>query len=108
MSYECITFVSETKRELLQDIVMTNEKTYNRTTKNGTEWMIVPSFFGGYTLLMKNYKGEYQFSGYTFKSIEEVNKHLDKVDENCSMVWNFTQVDCSSFYNRGSNVYYGD
>ena len=87
---------------------MTKDKTYTRTTKNGTEWMVTPSFFGGFVLNRKNEKGNYQYSGYVFNSIEDVNKHLDKIDENCSKVWDFTTVDCSSFYNRGSNAYYGD
>ena len=87
---------------------MTEMKTYSRTTKNGTDWMIVPNFFGGCTLLMKNYKGEFQFSGYTFKTIEDAQKHLDGVDERSSRKWNTTPLDASSFYGRGSNVYYGD
>lgn len=87
---------------------MNNAKTYSRTTKNGTEWQIINGFFGGFTLLMKNYKGEFQFSGYTFKTIEEAQKHLDSVDENSTRQWNFTSSDASSFYGRGSNVYYGD
>lgn len=87
---------------------MKQNNTY-RTTLNGTEWMITDGIFGGCTLYMKNYKGEWQFSGYTFKTYEDVQKHLDEIDKKVSTPCHFnTNLDCSSFYGRGSNIYYGD
>lgn len=87
---------------------MKQNNTY-RTTLNGTEWMITDGIFGGYTLYMKNYKGEWQYSGYSFKTIEDVQKHLDEIDKKVKNPVSFVPcTDCSSFYGRGSNVYYGD
>lgn len=87
---------------------MKQNNTY-RTTLNGTEWMITDGIFGGCTLYMKNYKGEWQFSGYTFKTYEDVQKHLDAIDNKVKNPVPFVPcTDCSSFYGRGSNVFYGD
>lgn len=89
---------------------MNTEMIINRTTLNGTKWQIVPSFFGGYSLYLENYKKDgYHFSGYSFKTIEEAVAHLDKIDERVKNPMPFTPcTDCSDFYGRGSNVYYGD
>ena len=75
----------------------------NRETSNGTKWEIVYDGFIA-TLYMNGY-----FSGYTFRSVDEANAHLDAIDKRVRaprMV--NTAIDCSSFYGRGSNVYYGD
>ena len=74
----------------------------NRTTANGTQWEIV--FNGFYASLFMNG----HFSGYTFRTIEEAQAHLDAVDERVRAPRLVTTLDCSSFYGRGSNVYYGD
>ena len=88
---------------------MTNEMTYNRTTLNGTKWEIVADNYGA-ALYINNFgKDGYHFSGYWFHSVAEAQAHLDAVDERVRaprMV--STTLDCSSFYGRGSNVYYGD
>ena len=86
-----------------------NEMIINRTTLNGTNWQIVADNHGA-ALYMGNFgKDGYHFSGYWFRTIEEAQAHLDAVDERVRaprMV--NTPLDCSSFYGRGSNVYYGD
>ena len=75
----------------------------NRTTANGTQWEIV--FNGFFVSLYMNG----HFSGYTFRSIEEAQAHLDEVDERSRTPrMTYAPLDCSSFYGRGSNVYYGD
>ena len=74
----------------------------NRETLNGTKWEIV--FNGFYTTLFMNGK----YSGYTFRSTEEAQAHLDAIDERVKNSIQFTPCDCTSFYGRGSNVYYGD
>ena len=87
---------------------MKQNKTY-RTTLNGTKWMITDGIFGGYTLYMKNFKDNWQYSGYSFKTTEDVQRHLDEIDKKVSTPCHSnTHLDCSSFYGRGSNVYYGD
>ena len=89
---------------------MDNDMTITRTTLNGTKWEIARSFFGGYALYMENYKKDgYHFSGNIFNSLEEANAYLDRIDEKVLNPVKFTHCsDCSSFYGRGSNVYYGD
>ena len=79
-----------------------NTTIINRETKNGTKWEIVYDGFIA-SLYMNGH-----FSGYTFRSIEEANAHLDAIDERVKTSIQFTPCDCSSFYGRGSNVYYGD
>lgn len=75
----------------------------NRETLNGTKWEIV--FNGFYASLYMNGN----FSGYTFRTIEEANAHLDAVDARVRAPRMTTSaLDCSSFYGRGSNIYYGD
>ena len=83
--------------------------TYNRTTLNGTKWEIVADNYGA-ALYINNFgKPGYHFSGYTFRSVEEAQAHLDAIDERVRAPRMFnTSLDCSSFYGRGSNVYYGD
>ncbi len=89
---------------------MDNEMTITRTTLNGTKWEIARSIFGGYALYMENYKKDgYHFSGYTFNTLEEANAYLDGIDEKVLNPVIFAPcTDCSGFYGRGSNVYYGD
>ena len=74
----------------------------NRTTANGTKWEIV---FDGFiaALYMNGH-----FSGYTFRTIEETQAHLDAIDERVRAPRKVAALDCNSFYGRGSNVYYGD
>ena len=74
----------------------------NRETLNGTKWEIV--FNGGIAALYMNG----YFSGLTFCSVEEAQAHLDKIDERVRAPRKVAALDCSSFYGRGSNVYYGD
>ena len=75
----------------------------NRETLNGTKWEIV--YNGYYVTLFMNGK----YSGYTFRTIEDAQTHLDAVDERVRAPRvNETTLDCSAFYGRGSNVYYGD
>ena len=79
------------------------ETIINRTTANGTKWEIV--YDGFFAALYMNG----HFSGYTFRTIEEAQAHLDAVDERVLNPRVFTTtLDCSSFYGRGSNDYYGD
>ena len=74
----------------------------NRETLNGTKWEIV---FNGYASLYMN--GHY--SGYAFNTIDEAQAHLDAIDERVRTPrMAETLLDCSSFYGRGSNIYYGD
>ena len=80
-----------------------NTTIINRETLNGTKWEIV--FNGFYATLFMNGK----YSGFTFRSVEEANAHLDEVDERSrTPQMALAPLDCSSFYGRGSNVYYGD
>lgn len=79
-----------------------NPTIINRETLNGTKWEIV---FNGYSaaLYMNGY-----FSGYSFRSVDEANAHLDDIDERIKTSVQFTPCDCNGYYGRGSNVYYGD
>ena len=88
---------------------MEETKTYERTTLNGTKWQIVADNHGA-ALYMSNYgKDGYHYSGYWFRSVEEANAHLDAVDERVRTPrMAKTPLDCSSFYGRGSHIYYGD
>lgn len=82
---------------------MNTELVINRTTLNGTKWEIVVSNYGA-ALYMNG-----MYSGYYFKSLEEAQAHLDEVDERVKSPYQFSShLDCSNFYGRGSNVYYGD
>lgn len=74
----------------------------NRETLNGTKWEIA---FDGFiaALYMNGY-----FSGYSFRSIEEANAHLDAIDERVRTPKNVAALDSNTFYGRGCNVYYGD
>ena len=75
----------------------------NRETLNGTKWSLVADQYG-----VSLYMGD-QYSGYWFRTIEEAQAHLDAVDERVRTPRTVsTPLDCSSFYGRGSNVYYGD
>ena len=82
---------------------MNNTKIYNRTTLNGTKWEIVYDGFIA-SLYMNGY-----FSGLTFRSVEDANAHLDRIDEKIQNPVVFAPcTNCSGYYGRGSNVYYGD
>lgn len=86
---------------------MNNAKTYHRITLNNFEWELVQTIFGGYALYRKN-GNEYAYSGYSFTTLEGGIKHLDEIDARSSRPVQFASCDASSFYGRGSNVYYGD
>ena len=86
---------------------MNNAKTYHRTTLNGYEWELVETIFGGYALFRKN-GNDYTYSGYSFRTLEDGIKHFEEIDARSSRPVLFTPCDASSFYGRGSNVYYGD
>ena len=82
--------------------------TYRRTTLNNVEWELVQTIFGGYALYRKN-ADDYTYSGYSFRTMEDGIKHLDEIDERFDKPYSYAApLDCSSFYGRGSNVYYGD
>ena len=77
--------------------------TIKRETLNGTKWEIVADNFGA-ALYMNG-----RYSGYFFPSVEKAQAHLDAVDERVrAPQMTYAPLDCSSFYGRGSNVYYGD
>lgn len=93
-------YLCNSKRE--QEI-MNTELVINRTTLNGTKWEIVVSNYGA-SLYMNG-----KYSGYYFNSLEEAQAHLDEIDERVKNPYQYSApLDCSSFYGRGSNVYYGD
>ena len=82
---------------------MNTEIVINRTTLNGTKWEIVVSDYGAALYMNGSY------SGYYFKSLEKAQAHLDEVDERVKNPYQYSApLDCSNFYGRGSNVYYGD
>ena len=85
------------------------ETIINRETLNGTKWQIVADNFGA-ALYINNFgKPGFHYSGYYFRTIEEAQAHLDAVDERVRAPRIVeAPLDCSSFYGRGSNVYYGD
>ena len=79
-----------------------------RKTLNGTEWQIVKDFLG-VALFLKNYNKEgYHFSGYCFKSVEEANAHLDKIDERVSNSEEFKPCAIPADYYGVAGRYYGD
>ena len=78
---------------------MKETRTHERTTLNGITWFIVADNFGA---------AREQYSGYTFRTIEEAQAHLNAVDERVTAPREVAALDCNSFYGRGSNVYYGD
>lgn len=86
---------------------MKQNMTYRRTTLNNVEWELVETIFGGYALYRKN-GNDFAYSGYSFRTMEDGIKHLDAIDERISRPVQFVPCDASSFYGRGSNVYYGD
>lgn len=79
-----------------------------RKTLNGTEWQIVEDFLG-VALFLKNYNKEgYHFSGYCFKSVEEANAHLDKIDERVCNPVEFKPCAIPADYYGVAGRYYGD
>ena len=79
-----------------------NTTIINRETLNGTKWEIV--YNGFYTSLYMNGS----FSGYTFRTIEEAQAHLDAVDERVKTSVQFTPCEVPADYYRDCNRYYGD
>lgn len=87
---------------------MNNEVVINRTTLNGAEWQIVVDKFGA-ALFLKNYnKDGYHFSGDFFRSVEEANAHLNKIDENFKKREKNTNHEVPSDYYGVAGRYYGD
>jgi len=88
---------------------MNTEVIINRTTLNGTKWQIEADNYGA-ALYMENYgKDGFHYSGHFFDSLDEANAYLDEVDNRVKNPVQFTPcTDCSDFYGRGSNVFYGD
>ena len=81
----------------------------NRETLNGTKWQIVADKSGAALYLNNFGKPGYHFSGYYFRSIEEAQAYLDAVDERFLAPRIVeSHIDCSDFYGRGFNIYYGD
>lgn len=91
-----------------KETTMNNSETYNRTTLNGTEWIVERGFLGGFALYMKNYKGDWQFSGYTFKTMEDAVKHLDEIDYKVSRPIEFKPCEVPADYYGVRGRYYGD
>ena len=82
---------------------MNNAKTYSRTTLNGTKWEIVYDGFIA-SLHMNGY-----FSGYTFRSVDEANAHLDRIDAKyLAPQPEFKPVAVPADYYNDCNRYYGD
>lgn len=88
---------------------MANEMIINRTTRNGAKWQIVANAFGA-ALFLGNFDGNgYHFSGRFFKSVEEANAYLDKIDEKVlAPVQAFTPSAVPVDYYGVSGRYYGD
>jgi hypothetical protein len=87
---------------------MTQERTYNRTTLNGAQWQIIEDGLG-VALFLKNYNKEgYHFSGYCFKTVEEANAHLDKIDEKVAHPVEFKPCVIPADYYGVAGRYYGD
>ena len=81
---------------------MNNMNIINRETLNGTKWEIV---FDGFiaSLYMNGH-----FSGYTFRTTEEANAHLDAIDERVRAPRHFVPCEVPADYYRDCNRYYGD
>ena len=100
-----MNYISYRKKEM----TMNNETIINRETLNGTKWQIIADNVGA-ALFINNFgRPGYHYSGYFFRNIEEAQAHLDAVDERVRAPRVIeTTLDCSSFYGRGSHIYYGD
>lgn len=86
---------------------MKEEITY-RTTLNGAQWMIIKDFLG-VSLFLKNYNKEgYHFSGDCFRSIEEADAHLDKIDARFLAPEPETAYEVPADYYGVRDRYYGD
>jgi len=103
MSYIFITFVIEKKNRY-----MNNEIVINRTTLNGYDWQIVADKFGA-ALMLKNYNKEgYHFSGNHFRTIEEANAYLNKIDEKYLKPEPVASFEVPADYYGVAGRYYGD
>ncbi len=74
----------------------------DRETLNGTTWQIVAGQYG--VVLYMNGK----FSGYSFRTVEEAQAHLDAVDERVRAQREFIPVAIPADYYNDFNRYYGD
>ena len=78
------------------------ETLINRTTANGTKWEIVYDGFIA-ALYMNGH-----FSGYTFRTIEEAQAHLDAIDARVRAQREFSPAAVPADYYNDCNRYYGD
>ena len=86
---------------------MKEEITY-RTTLNGAQWQIVKNFLG-VSLFLKNYNNDgYHFHGEIFRSAEEANRFLDKIDERISKPQPAFAYEIPANYYGVAGRYYGD
>ena len=87
---------------------MNNVVIINRTTLNGAKWQIVADRFGA-ALYLKNYNKEgYYFYGEIFRSVEEANAYLNKIDENFKKRQESTTYEVPADYYGVAGRYYGD
>ena len=87
---------------------MNNEIVINRTTLNGAKWQIVADKFGA-ALYLKNYGKEgFHYSGYYFRSVEEAQARLDKIDERVRTPFVFKSCEVPADYYGVAGRYYGD
>ena len=87
---------------------MNTEIVINRTTLNGTKWQIVADKYGAALYLNNFGKEGFQFSGYWFRSVEEAQAHLDKVDDRVKNPIVFTPCEVPADYYDDCSRYYGD
>ena len=88
---------------------MANEMIINRTTLNATKWQIVADVYGAALYIENHGKDGYHFSGRFFRSVEEAEAYLNKIDEKVlAPVQVFTPTDVPADYYGVSGRYYGD
>ena len=100
MSYIIITFVI-----VKENNVMTQNTTY-RTTLNGANWMIIEDKYH-IALYINGSKG-YYFYGYTFRTVEEAQRFLDKIDARFSKPVESASIEIPADYYGVAGRYYGD
>ena len=85
-----------------------NDVVINRTTLNGAKWQIVKEQWG-VALYLNNFGKEgYHFSGDIFHSVEEAQKHLDKIDARVANPPKREPVIVPDDYYGVRGRYYGD
>lgn len=90
-------------------MTVNTEMIINRTTLNGAKWQIVVDNYGA-ALYLENFKKDgFHFSGYWYKSVEEAQAHLDKIDARClAPKPEFKPVEIPADYYGVRGMYYGD